>query len=124
MRGRPLIGEQSKWSAAGKRMPCLTTPLVFFHSYHCGPQRVVVLRRGLGYRVLICRPIQGNASGVDLKIVVCPGKLVVQLPLVKGSPACSVLLVSSCHGSAGTPLGTHAIGQDLGLEESRAAICT
>jgi hypothetical protein len=29
-----------------------------------------------------------------------------------------------CHGSAGTPLGTHAIGQDSGLEESRPAICT
>jgi hypothetical protein len=29
-----------------------------------------------------------------------------------------------CHGSAGTPLGTHAIGQDSGLEESREAICT
>jgi hypothetical protein len=29
-----------------------------------------------------------------------------------------------CHGSAGTPLGTHAIGQDSGLEESRKAICT
>jgi hypothetical protein len=29
-----------------------------------------------------------------------------------------------CHGSAGTPLGTHANGEDSGLEESRAAICT
>jgi hypothetical protein len=29
-----------------------------------------------------------------------------------------------CHGSAGTPLGTHAIGQDSGLEESRETICT
>jgi hypothetical protein len=29
-----------------------------------------------------------------------------------------------CHGSAGTPLGTHAIGQDSGLEESREAIRT
>jgi hypothetical protein len=29
-----------------------------------------------------------------------------------------------CHGSAGTPLGTHANGEDTGLEESRKAICT
>jgi hypothetical protein len=29
-----------------------------------------------------------------------------------------------CHGSAGTPLGTHAIGQDSGLEESRKTIRT
>jgi hypothetical protein len=29
-----------------------------------------------------------------------------------------------CHGSAGTPLRTHAIGQDSGLEESRKTICT
>jgi hypothetical protein len=29
-----------------------------------------------------------------------------------------------CHGSAGTPLGTHAIGQDSGLEESHEAIRT
>jgi hypothetical protein len=29
-----------------------------------------------------------------------------------------------CHGSAGTPLGTHANGEDSGLEESRAAIRT
>jgi hypothetical protein len=30
----------------------------------------------------------------------------------------------TCHGSAGTPLGTRAIGQDSGLEESRKTICT
>jgi hypothetical protein len=30
----------------------------------------------------------------------------------------------TCHESAGTPLGTHAIGQDSGLEESRKTICT
>jgi hypothetical protein len=30
----------------------------------------------------------------------------------------------ACHEFAGTPLGTHAIGQDSGLEESRPAICT
>jgi hypothetical protein len=30
----------------------------------------------------------------------------------------------TCHGSAGTPLRTHAIGQDSGLEESRKTICT
>jgi hypothetical protein len=29
-----------------------------------------------------------------------------------------------CHGSAGTPLGTHANGEDTGLEESRKAIYT
>jgi hypothetical protein len=29
-----------------------------------------------------------------------------------------------CHGSAGTPLGTHANGEDSGLEESRKAIRT
>jgi transposase InsO family protein len=29
-----------------------------------------------------------------------------------------------CHGSARTPLGTHANGEDSGLEESRKAICT
>jgi hypothetical protein len=29
-----------------------------------------------------------------------------------------------CHGSARTPLGTHANGEDSGLEESREAICT
>jgi hypothetical protein len=32
--------------------------------------------------------------------------------------------IQFCHGSAGTPLGTHAIGQDSGLEESRKTICT
>jgi hypothetical protein len=30
----------------------------------------------------------------------------------------------ACHGSAGTPLGTHANGEDSGLEESCAAIRT
>jgi hypothetical protein len=34
------------------------------------------------------------------------------------------VLVDMCHGSAGTPLGTHAIGQDSGLEESRETIRT
>jgi hypothetical protein len=29
-----------------------------------------------------------------------------------------------CHGSAGTPLGTQAIGQDSGLEESCTTIHT
>jgi hypothetical protein len=29
-----------------------------------------------------------------------------------------------CHRSARTPLGTHANGEDSGLEESRKAICT
>jgi hypothetical protein len=29
-----------------------------------------------------------------------------------------------CHGSAGTPLGTHANGEDSGLEESRKTIRT
>jgi hypothetical protein len=29
-----------------------------------------------------------------------------------------------CHRSAGTPLGTNTNGQDSGLEESRAAVCT
>jgi hypothetical protein len=29
-----------------------------------------------------------------------------------------------CHGSARTPLGTHANGEDSRLEESRKAICT
>jgi hypothetical protein len=32
--------------------------------------------------------------------------------------------VGHCHRSAGTPLRTHANGEDLGLEESRAAIRT
>jgi hypothetical protein len=32
--------------------------------------------------------------------------------------------VPLCHGSARTPLGTHANEEDLGLEESRKAICT
>jgi hypothetical protein len=31
---------------------------------------------------------------------------------------------NSCHGSARTPLGTHANGEDSGLEESRKAIRT
>jgi hypothetical protein len=31
---------------------------------------------------------------------------------------------SECHGSARTPLGTHANGEDSGLEESRKAIRT
>jgi hypothetical protein len=31
---------------------------------------------------------------------------------------------AKCHGSARTPLGTHANGEDSGLEESRKAICT
>jgi hypothetical protein len=30
----------------------------------------------------------------------------------------------ACHGSARTPLGTHANGEDSGLEESRKATCT
>jgi hypothetical protein len=33
---------------------------------------------GLGYRVLICRPIQRKACGIDLKVVTCPG--VMDLP--------------------------------------------
>jgi hypothetical protein len=33
-------------------------------------------------------------------------------------------VVGGCHGSAGTPLGTHANGEDSGLEESRKTICT
>jgi hypothetical protein len=70
------------------------TPLVFFHSDRCGPQRVVVLGGGLGYRILICRPVQGKASGVDLEIIMRPCQVIVQLPLVKGSPACPVLLVT------------------------------
>jgi hypothetical protein len=37
----------------------------------------------------------------------------------------SILIVmTECHGSAGTPLGTHANGEDSGLEESRKAIRT
>jgi hypothetical protein len=32
--------------------------------------------------------------------------------------------VHDCHGSARTPLGMHANGEDSGLEESRKAICT
>jgi hypothetical protein len=35
-----------------------------------------------------------------------------------------IILDRDCHGSAGTPLGTHAIGQDSGLEESRKTIRT
>jgi hypothetical protein len=31
---------------------------------------------------------------------------------------------ATCHGSAGTPLGTHTNGEDSGLEESRKAIYT
>jgi hypothetical protein len=41
------------------RMLCLSTPLIFFHSYRGGPQRVVDLGGGLGYCILICRPVQG-----------------------------------------------------------------
>jgi hypothetical protein len=29
-----------------------------------------------------------------------------------------------CHGSAGTPLGTHAGGEALGLQDARTAIRT
>jgi hypothetical protein len=29
-----------------------------------------------------------------------------------------------CHGSAGTPLGTHAGGETLGLQDARTAIRT
>jgi cytochrome c len=32
--------------------------------------------------------------------------------------------LGGCHRSAGTPLGTHANGEDSGLEESRKAIRT
>jgi hypothetical protein len=30
----------------------------------------------------------------------------------------------NCHGSAGTPLGTHAGGETLGLQDARTAIRT
>jgi hypothetical protein len=33
-------------------------------------------------------------------------------------------IVSKCHGSAGTPLGTHAGGETLGLQDARTAIRT
>jgi hypothetical protein len=73
-------------------MPCLSTPLVFFHSYRSGPQGVVDLGQGLGYRVLICRPIQGRAGGLNVECVVGPSRFVFQFPLVKCCPSCAVLL--------------------------------
>jgi rhodanese-related sulfurtransferase len=39
-------------------------------------------------------------------------------------PAPAPAPAPKCHRSAGTPLGTHANGQDSGLEESRPTICT
>jgi hypothetical protein len=35
-----------------KRTPCLTTLLIFFQGDRGGPERMVDLRQGLGYRVL------------------------------------------------------------------------
>jgi hypothetical protein len=35
-----------------RNTPCLTTPLVFFQGDRGRPERMVDLRRGLGYRVL------------------------------------------------------------------------
>jgi hypothetical protein len=55
---------------------------------------MVDLRGGLGYHVLICRPVQGKTRSADLKVVAHSGQVVFQLPLVKGSSPCSVLLVS------------------------------
>jgi hypothetical protein len=78
-----------------KRTPCLSTPLVFFHGYRGGPQGVVYLGGGLGYRVLICRPIQGCARGLDMKCVASPGVFIFQFPLVESLPTCAVLLESS-----------------------------
>jgi hypothetical protein len=65
-----------------KRMLCLSTLLVFFHGNCCRPERMVDLGRGLGYRILICCPIQGIACGTDLQVIVHPGEMVVQFPLV------------------------------------------
>jgi hypothetical protein len=55
---------------------------------------VVDLRGGLGYRILICCPVQGKARCTDLKVVVSMRKPVVSLPLVECPSACAVLLVS------------------------------
>jgi hypothetical protein len=37
---------------------------------------------------------------------------------------CEEWLQRSCHGSAGTPLRTHAGAEALGLQDARTAICT
>jgi hypothetical protein len=77
-----------------KWMPCLTTLLVFFHSYCSSPQGVVDFRGGLGYRILICHPIQRVAGGIDLQVIACPGQVVVQFPIMECPSMCMVLLVS------------------------------
>jgi hypothetical protein len=93
-----MVDSQLKGHGSGplreKRTPCLSTPLVFFHCYHGGPERVVDLGGGLGYRILICRPVQGSACGLNLLVVAGPSQAVVQLPLVKSSSVCAVLLES------------------------------
>jgi hypothetical protein len=77
-----------------KRTPCLSTPLVFFHCCRCRPQGVVDLGGGLGYHVLICRPVQGEACCADLKVVVSTLEPIVFLPMEECLSVCTVLLVS------------------------------
>jgi hypothetical protein len=72
---------------------------------------------------------KGGESGTHLDFMTCtierrdvgstPGS-----DLITRMRTVSSVADAGCHGSAGTPLGTHAIGQDSGLEESREAICT
>jgi hypothetical protein len=73
-------------------MLCLTTPLVFFHSDRGRPQGMVDLRGGLGYRVLICRPVQRGAVRLDVEGVAGSSRFVFQFPLVECCPSCVVLL--------------------------------
>jgi hypothetical protein len=54
---------------------------------------MVLLGGGLGYRVLICRPVQGSAGRVDLKVIVSASQPVVSFPIKESSSACAVLLV-------------------------------
>jgi hypothetical protein len=100
-------------------MPCLTTPLVLLHGDRCGPERVVNLGGGLGYR----RPVQGLASGADLQIIARPVQVVVHLPVMEGLSACSVLLESCglnaihairqiCH-ILSTALGSQSLGKPV-----------
>jgi hypothetical protein len=54
---------------------------------------MVDLRGGLGYRVLICHPVQGNARRIDLKVIVSVSEPVISLPVEECPSACTVLLV-------------------------------
>jgi hypothetical protein len=68
------------------------------------------------------KPIQAKLKRIGDKV---DGRSTPALKPRQPSMAASVHNArTTCHGSAGTPLRTHANGEDSGLEESRKAICT